>query len=540
MAKYTKSNIQQLADEMRHAKDARPFALLTGAGCSKSAGIPLAFELIKEINDPANPFHIHLDRLDEEQRKDYGQCMRKLPKNARKDLLQTYLDNAKINWAHIAIASMMKAGYFQRVLTFNFDNVLSRACGLCGEYPAIYDFVTGVSASTDHLSDPCIIHLHGQGTGLAMLNTDDETKKHADRMIPLLRDTLDKSPLVILGYSGDSDKVFEKLSDLYDGREKLHWCDYHEEPASHVSTLLNKHQDLTNHYGKVDADLFLVQLAQELGCFPPAVFDKPLDHLRQEIKDVCEFPSSAESTVNVLKNLNIKLDNYENTLATNDQDVKTQQAIDATQQLLLEGRYNKIVAQENAETGSVPTELLASAMFSQALEQQEDLLKNYDFSKYADLFKLYQNIINIKKENHGAYNNWGTALSELGKQTGERQWLEEAVEKYKTAIEIKTDKHDAYNNLIGSMLTLWRATKSDELLEEAKVLVDKALKIKPDNAYNAACLASITKDEALCKKHLNTCLNAGTLPDKKHLKTDSDLDNMRDKAWFVGFLAELD
>ena len=143
MSQHTLQDIETLADEIRHAKDNRPFCLLTGAGCSLAAGIPLVSELIREMNDPHKEFAIHLKKLDDDQKKDYGQCMRKLSKNLRKDLLNPYLEKAKINWGNIAIASMMQAGFIQRVLTFNFDNVLARACGLCGEYPAIYDFVTG-------------------------------------------------------------------------------------------------------------------------------------------------------------------------------------------------------------------------------------------------------------------------------------------------------------------------------------------------------------------------------------------------------------
>ena len=39
-------------------------------------------------------------------------------------------DGAGINWGHIALAQMMRAGYVDRVLTVNFDTILHRACTL--------------------------------------------------------------------------------------------------------------------------------------------------------------------------------------------------------------------------------------------------------------------------------------------------------------------------------------------------------------------------------------------------------------------------
>ena len=86
-----------------------PFTLLTGAGCSKSAGIPLAGELVAEMNGKPK-YALHLNPLSKDEKKDYTKCMAKLSKNHRKALLTPYLDNAKINWAHIAIATLIKAG----------------------------------------------------------------------------------------------------------------------------------------------------------------------------------------------------------------------------------------------------------------------------------------------------------------------------------------------------------------------------------------------------------------------------------------------
>ena len=581
MAKYTQTDIELLADEIRHAKDNRPFSLLTGAGCSQSAGIPLAAALVKQLNNE-DAFKHHLRSLSEVQRKDYGQCMRKLPKNCRKDLLQPYLDAAKVNWAHIAIASMIRAGYIQRVLTFNFDNVLSRACGLCGKYPAIYDFVTGVSASTDHLSNPCIIHLHGQGTGLAMLNSDDETQKHAERIVPLLRDTFNHSPLLTIGYSGKSDKVFDKIVEQFDGREKLHWCGYEEQAESHIKQLLGKHPDLSKYYGEADADLFLIQLAQELDCFPPPVFSNPLDHLREEIVAVCEYPTSKDTSVNVLANLTKKLDNYENNISTDSEDLEENEAM----QLLLKGEYDEIYQRSQVPGNDIPQDILEKAIFNQAhslyvLAEKKEYEKEDKIAMFKQSCNKYKELIELNSKEVSAFNNWGNALHALGKQTKDPEWFTlscekyaqatkldseyiiafnnwgnalkdlgkqtkelylftQSFEKYTQAIDLDSELAITYDNWGSSLLVLWSINKDNALLDQVKTLLEKSLKLEPDNAFNMACLMSIKGEDALCEEHLTTCLNAETLPDKLHLMQDTDLDNMRDKAWFKAFLDKLD
>jgi NAD-dependent SIR2 family protein deacetylase len=149
MAKYTTNDVLELAGAIRRAPE--KVAFLTGAGCSLSAGIPLAKALVEEIR---GKYPGEVERLVKpEQRRDYGACMGALAIDERKALLAPYLAKPKINWAHIALASLIRDGFVRRVLTFNFDSVLARACGLLGQYPATYDFGVSPSDQTDYLAD---------------------------------------------------------------------------------------------------------------------------------------------------------------------------------------------------------------------------------------------------------------------------------------------------------------------------------------------------------------------------------------------------
>ena len=209
-------------------------------------------------------------------------------------MLDPHLSSAKINWAHIALASLIHVKFVRRVLSFNFDSVLARACGLLARYPAIYDFGVSPSDRTDYLADPCIVHLHGQGYGPIMLNSEEETQEHAQKLRPLIDDTFAKFPLIVVGYSGEADKVFEQIVAAYSGKYRLYWLGFEEEPKGHLRALLDgAHKNYVRYYGGADADAILIALAQKLDCFPPKAFSDPAAHLFEERTGIAEFPLGA-------------------------------------------------------------------------------------------------------------------------------------------------------------------------------------------------------------------------------------------------------
>lgn len=136
MAKYTSEDIRKIAERLKSAQGRERAAhFLIGAGCSISAGIPSAADLIKRIH---KDYPAHCADLAPNKRNSYGACMALLSLNERRDLIKPYLENAKINWGTIALAQLIVKGFVSRVLTVNFDLVLENACGLLGLQPAVY------------------------------------------------------------------------------------------------------------------------------------------------------------------------------------------------------------------------------------------------------------------------------------------------------------------------------------------------------------------------------------------------------------------
>ncbi|MFO1083179.1 MAG: hypothetical protein U1E21_01330 [Reyranellaceae bacterium] len=88
----------------------RKVTVLLGAGASATAGIPLANGIVaRALADYPN--------LEQKVGTDptYARCMAALPTGVRHNLVRAVCAGAKINWAHVALALVMRAGYVNRV-----------------------------------------------------------------------------------------------------------------------------------------------------------------------------------------------------------------------------------------------------------------------------------------------------------------------------------------------------------------------------------------------------------------------------------------
>jgi len=493
MAKYTPEDIKRLANAMRRARDdKRPFNMLTGAGCSLTAGIPLAPKLVEEIHEKYGEECRH--RLDEGLLNDYGACMECLSDNERGDLLKPYLDNAKINWAHIVIASLMDAGFIAKVLTFNFDSILAQSCGLVGLYPATYDFAAASSKVTDYLATPSIIHLHGQGYALKMLNGAEETKTHAENLRPLMRNSLREAPLLVLGYSGLSDSVFPVIKEEYNGYDRLCWAGFSTEPTESIRKLIQKGGQTAEYLGNSDADNFLIDIARELDCWPE-LFNDPYGHLLDELKPVLDFPMGDGGGSDLLSNVRKKL--------------KVVRAADAEdtsedlEDLMRQGEWEKVIEQGNRDNID-EKELVAWAYFMQGSELLKSARQSQDEGLYTESIEKYSKAIEINPDDDVAYCNLGLALSELAKIKDDEGLYTESIEKYSKAAEINPDNDTTYCNW-GLALSAFGKLKDDEgLYTESIEKYSKAIEINPNDqiAYvgwgsTLSNLAKLKDDEGL-------------------------------------------
>src|SRR5262249_27191826 len=177
--------------------------------------------------------------------KTYPKCMAELLLSERRDLIAEHVDAAKINWAHICIALLMQAGYVDRVLTTNFDPLVSRACALLGEFPAIYLFAASLLFKAADIPDKAFFYLHCQRTGFVLINTDEDFQQHSNLLRPVFEDAGRGRVWLVVGYSGENDPVFEHLAGVLRFDNGLFWIGYRDnEPAQHVRhKLLDQNKD---------------------------------------------------------------------------------------------------------------------------------------------------------------------------------------------------------------------------------------------------------------------------------------------------------
>jgi hypothetical protein len=175
----------------------------------------------------------------------------------------------------------MRAGYVDRVLTTNFDPLVTRACALLNSYPAVYDMaVVRKGFVADFVRDHAVFHLHGQRDGFVQLDRKDDVDALAEAIEPLFDDTARNRCWIVIGYSGANDPVFRALAGRSEFPNRLFWIGFRsEQPSDEVKkALLDAGKD-AHWLSGYDPNTFLMQLAARLGCFPPGFFAKPFTHL---------------------------------------------------------------------------------------------------------------------------------------------------------------------------------------------------------------------------------------------------------------------
>ena len=198
-------------------------AVFLGAGCSSSAGIPMAAELITEIK---TRFEVSLPDLTEPT---YMNYMAQLDRRQRQELIIGAVRDRPVNAAHLALAYLMKAKKIDLVVTTNFDSLLPRACAIVGVDVAVY----GIEALSDlkvtdipHIGMPAVFYIHGQGHGFKQRNiAADFPSGHKKNVRKLLSHIEAARTFLVAGYSGENDPTAPLLWEP-DYKASLYWIGY--------------------------------------------------------------------------------------------------------------------------------------------------------------------------------------------------------------------------------------------------------------------------------------------------------------------------
>jgi Tfp pilus assembly protein PilF len=475
--------------------------LLLGAGCSKTAGIPLAGGIVDDIRKNALYERVYQRALDRARRErnphavepSYGECMTEMEKGDQRALIRSYIDAARLNWAHAGIAALIKHGYVGRVLTTNFDPLVARACSVFNELPGVYDLTMSDIRNYKELPDKAIFHLHGQRYGFSMLNNPDELERHKRSVEPLFKHAREGRTWIVCGYSGENDPLFDLIKSCDEYDHALYWIGREPDPPAHVQALLSSAHAKGCHYLQfAGADEFFFRLCGALGIADFPFMHRPLEHIEEILAQFVDFPSAAtDSGIDLLGVAKASIEYHKNAYFQ----ASAQEAADQKIYELVASQGHAAAASAISQDTSLAaqTSPLARAWLKllEGVDLYEEAGRSNDPSWALELYRkgseLNATAVQIKPDYHEALYNWGTALAAQTQRSPDADahhlWAE-AGEKFAAALAIKPDLHEAlYNwgNALDEQAQRSPDADAHRLWAEAGEKFAAALAIKPDD-----------------------------------------------------------
>ncbi|MBS9532559.1 SIR2 family protein [Mycobacterium sp. M1] len=226
------------------------YAVLAGAGISKGAGLPSAWDIVVDLvrqiaqRDKA-AITINDTNAEQWYSDNYGKALTyssvieevaRTP-HERQALLRGYFEPAdeetqaivpKPSPAHRAIAQLVEMGIIRVIVTMNFDRLFEQALAERGIQPTI------VATEADaqgvgplRLVQACVIHLHGDYLNpTSMLNTEAELRGYPPHMGQLLTHILGDYGLLAAGWSVTHDIALREAAAAHcTNRFSLGWIE---------------------------------------------------------------------------------------------------------------------------------------------------------------------------------------------------------------------------------------------------------------------------------------------------------------------------
>lgn len=309
--------------------------LLIGAGCSKSAGFPLASEIAQTL-----VIRLAIDYgLTEASQSDFHLCIEKLidagkfkkeevytqpditskeidwqniydilfsthyctPKEIRQIFSEIFDKNLhQMNWAHLCIGELVRLGYVSTVLTTNFDQLALAGITHSGRLPVVSDGIESMNRITGDSNSPQLIQIHGSRHTYYLRNSAEDVEevsrdagtKHA--IEELLRTA---KVFISIGYGGRELGIMRLLIDAAKRYPdtRIFWATYSND-ANSIGPLATEFLN-TSRFSKIllgqDADEFFHRLLHDLDASPPRIISDPL-YIVRELTDNLVYSDSDE------------------------------------------------------------------------------------------------------------------------------------------------------------------------------------------------------------------------------------------------------
>ena len=267
--------VKKLANEMQAAKkaDEKAFVLLLGAGASLSSGVPSTVSIMAELLRGSGDSGQGGDL----QRR-FDQFWKGTSDTARRTFLEPYLKRSP-SVGYKKLAELIRAGYFDVVLTFNFDQLLEDALHEA-DFDDHRDYRRVVRGETNESemqklvnakSPPCkLVKLHGSLDSADYFLFDAAEMHRYPPAIESLVNELTGRNIVVCGYAFNDLCVLRSFAERGDSI----FCVNPGGVPRVLDTFLANRRSQDNEI-KMDFDTFFTALHEALLAPAPAVDEKP-------------------------------------------------------------------------------------------------------------------------------------------------------------------------------------------------------------------------------------------------------------------------
>ncbi len=274
------------------------FALLLGSGASATSGVKTGGQMVEEWREES----FVQNHKDKEKKRDYlerqpsykkhneygklFEAIYDLPAQRRK-YIESCLSKCYPSWGYTYLASFIANGYFNVIITTNFDDLVN---DVCYKFPSVpkpllcaHDSnINSVRLLSSH---PIIVKLHGDFLFDDIKNTTQETTNLEKNMQDKVAQFASEYGLIVVGYGGRDASVMDTLKNLIrdenNFKNGIYWCVSNNDISDRLEDLAeNERVHLVDIEG---FDEFMAEFNNHLGLALPRELAAPYESLGESI-----------------------------------------------------------------------------------------------------------------------------------------------------------------------------------------------------------------------------------------------------------------
>jgi len=533
-------NISEIASaiQLAAANDSKSLGrtvFFIGAGCSKSAGIPLVPSMAQQLTlklanakrAPPEALKSAEDayrwlspnrgipdcRIGEQLKKEEADKRQidwsrvydvlfaehyKTPDHAR-EIFSDFVDQAegRINWAHLCLGELVKQRLVSTVITTNFDQLVLGGLVRAGVLPVVCDGIESLTRIRGAPTHPQVIELHGSRHTYRLRNAPDELEallNDAPTIAAIESLFQELRVFVAVGYGGREIGVMDLLiraANRFTDKQ-LFWSLHGSDPAllsDNARQLLATSRNSSVIVG-ADADSFFLRLLRELSIGAPESIRKPLflaelhasqlaQHTSNTVADHALITAEVERHREEIDVMRRALDRHRSDRSA------AEAALVQARELRLAGRLSEAVTLLDAAAKRSKNKVLWRQLAEIAFEFGENLPDRAPLEKSVAAWQFVVSALDRKSDPLGwaaAQDRYGMVLRRLGEREPSTEHIERAIAAFREALKERTRERsplewaETQNNLGDALLGLGERESGKGHLEKAVIAFREALK----------------------------------------------------------------